>query len=352
MYMAFPAIAAGRRELVGTWTRVTPTPISDTLYISVPFDTRPTRATDPGAAMRYLLLMPMRATKHFPTWIGQADLGDIGVLAETCGFDAIGMTDHPFPDDEWLARGGHHSFDPFVALSFVGAAARRIRLATFVLVNGYRHPYVAAKAYASLDRLSGGRVIAGMAAGYLRREFEALDASWDDRGARFDAALDAMRAAWLGRTVERDGLFAAHGHTQLPPPIQPGGPPIWVGGNSRAARRRAALAADGWVPIGQPADMARITHTPPLETLEELTSMIAEVQNLRDQHGLGAADVCFAPFGDRTDIGPWATQVARSLDAYEEAGVTWLVVEPTSRSFTAFADDVRRVADVLVGGSH
>jgi len=298
--------------------------------------------------MRFNLLMPMRATKYYDRWIEDAHLVDVARLAEGAGFDAVSMTEHPFPDQAFLAQGGHHSFDPFVALSFMGAVTTRVKLVTFVLVSGYRNPYVTSKALASLDKLSGGRVIAGMAAGYLRAEFQALGADWEDRGALFDEAIDAMRAAWTGEPVEIDGPFTAHGNVQLPPPAQSGGPPIWMGGNSGAARRRAVARGQGWMPIGQQAAMAKITKTPPLETIPQLAELIGQVQAARSDSGGPPLDICFSPFGDREDVDSWAAQIKRDLASYEDAGVTWMTIEPHARSFGEFRDAVARVADLVL----
>jgi len=296
------------------------------------------------------LLMPMRATKHYDRWIEDGHLVDVARLAEEAGFDAVSATEHPFPDDEWLAHGGHHAFDPFVALSFMAAETTRVQLLTFILVAGYRSPYLAAKALASLDKLSGGRVVVGMAGGYLKSEFEVLQADWDHRGPRFDAAIDAMRAAWSGESVDIDGPFPAHGHTQLPPPALPGGPPLWIGGNSAVARRRAAEKGDGWIPIAQPEAMAKITRTPPLESIEQLAGMTADLRRRREQAGGDPLDVCFAPFGDQADAASWSRRIRRDLGAYEEAGVTWLTIEPYSRSLGQLRDDVLRIADEVASG--
>jgi probable F420-dependent oxidoreductase len=301
--------------------------------------------------MQFNLLMPMRATKHYDRWIEDGHLADVARLAESAGFDGVAATEHPFPEDDWLAHGGHHAFDPFVALSFMAAATTRVQLLTFVLVAGYRNPYLTAKALASLDKLSGGRVLAGMAVGYLRPEFDVLDAQWDDRGRRFDAAIDAMRAAWSGQSVDIDGPFPATGHTQLPLPAHPGGPPVWIGGNSVAARRRAAERGDGWMPITQGEAMATITKTPPLETMEQLTAMVADLRRRRAEHGGAPLDVCFLPFGDQADPSSWAKQIRRDLPAYEDAGVTWLMIEPYSRSLSELRGAVAVMADEVLSAA-
>lgn len=298
--------------------------------------------------MQFNLLMPMRAVKHYNQWIGEGHLTDVAQLAEMAGFAGVAMTEHPFPDDKWLSHGGHHSFDPLIALSFMAAVTAKVQLLTFVLVSAYRSPYVTAKSLASLDNLSGGRVVAGMAAGYLRSEFEVLGADWERRGELFDAAIEAMRAAWTGESVDIDGPFAAHGHTQLPRPARPGGPPIWVGGNSAAARRRAVRLGQGWMPLGQPAAMAKITHTPALETIGELAALIRDVQTQRAEHGGQPLDICFSPFGDRTDSLAWAKRIHQDLAAYEDAGVTWLTIEPGSRNLDDLRTAIAMLADEVL----
>jgi probable F420-dependent oxidoreductase len=301
--------------------------------------------------MRFLLMFPMRAVKHHERWLGKADLGDVARVVEDAGFDAIAMTEHPYPDDRWLAQGGHHAYDPFVSLAYMAAATRRLRLVTYVLVAAYRNPYLTGKAVASLDAVSRGRLTVGMAAGYLRSEFQVLGADFANRGAILDDTIAAMRDAWAGR--DHDGeRFPAHGHSMVPAPVQPGGPPIWIGGNSRPARRRAVRVGDGWMPIAQTPEMAAITRTPPLETMEQLAEQISAMQADRLAGGRAPLDVAFAPFekqhGRDGDVAAFARGLGARLGAYGDAGVTWLTIEPASRSFTDFTEDVGRLSSLLL----
>ncbi|MBX6387750.1 MAG: LLM class F420-dependent oxidoreductase [Frankia sp.] len=292
---------------------------------------------------------PMRAAKHWQQWIDERDLADVAVAAEECGFDMVSTTDHPFPEQNWVDNGGHHAFDPFVALSFMAAATRRVRLLTFVLVAGYRNPYLAAKSAASLDLLSGGRLVLGMGAGYQRAEFEVLGAALDDRGRRFDAAIQAMRAAWSGEVVDRDDpYFPAHGHTQLPGPAQPSGPPVWIGGNSRAARRRVARLADGWLPFEQPAAMSKITRTPPLSA-DELGERIEELRRMRTEHDRSPEfAVCFTPSVGR-DPQRAAEALAAMVLCYERVGVTHISVESHARSIDACLAEIELFGRAFAG---
>ncbi|MEX5636455.1 LLM class F420-dependent oxidoreductase [Parafrankia sp. FMc2] len=290
---------------------------------------------------------PTRAVKHWDTWIGDRDLADIAVAAEECGFDMVSTTDHPFPAQDWLANGGHHAFDPFVALSFMAAATRRVRLLTFVLVAGYRNPYLTAKAAASLDRLSGGRLVIGMGAGYQRAEFDVLDASFADRGPRFDAAIAALRAAWSGEVVERDDeFFPAHGHVMLPRPAQRPGPPVWIGGNSKAAMRRVAEVADGWLPFEQPAAMAAITGTPELRA-DQIGERIERLREMRSALGRPAEfEVCFSPAPTR-DPERTAEQLSAVLPEYERAGVTSVSIDSQARSIDNCLSEIEFLGKAL-----
>ena len=137
--------------------------------------------------------------------------------AEDAGFDACFVTDHPAPDIKWLAGGGHHALDPFVALSFAAAATTRIRVQTHILVLPYRNPLLTAKSVLSLDVLSAGRVILGVAPGYLKPEFAALGVDFDERNELTDEAIDVMRRIWTDGEIEFVGRnFRTRGTTMRP----------------------------------------------------------------------------------------------------------------------------------------
>jgi probable F420-dependent oxidoreductase len=302
--------------------------------------------------LKYNLMFPMRAVKHYRRWIGEGDLGDVARIAESAGFDAIAMSEHPFPDREWLANGGHHAFDPFVSLGMMAAATERLRVITYVMVAGYRSPYLAAKSAASLDLLSGGRLTLGMAAGYLKAEFDALGADFARRGALLDEAIAAMRASWEG--TDHDGPeFGVRGHLALPGPARPGGPPIWIGGNSRAARRRAVELGQGWMPILQSPEMAAITRTPPLADMVTLRGLIADLNERRAEAGGAPMDIALAPFeGDALrggDTGAFCSAFAARREEYRDAGVTWITIEPASRDLEAFRRDVATIGERVIG---
>ena len=241
-----------------------------------------------------------------------AAIGEMSRAAEAAGFDAVFVTDHPFPDDAWLAGGGHHALDPFVALAFAAAATTTLRLHTNLYVAAYRNPFLSAKAVATLDVLSGGRVILGVGAGYLEPEFAALGVAFEERNDLTDEAIVMMKRAWTESGVSAKGAHfdASAGHTMLPRPVQPGGPPIWIGGNSKRAIRRAVELADGWMPMPNPAKYAARRHSPALESLDDLRAGVTYAREHADK------------VGRRAPVGVMYALGRDPLDALAEAGVT------------------------------
>ena len=199
-----------------------------------------------------------------------------------------------------------------------------------MLVLPYRNPFLVAKAAATLDVLSGGRVTLGVAAGYLESEFAALGVPFAERNERADEAIPALRAAWSGERVEIAGKgFQAGGNLALPRPIQRPGPPIWVGGNSRRAIRRAVELGDGWLPFPAPKRLASHVRTAALTNLEELRAGIGYAREHAERTGRRAPlDVCFVPFGFELGVGDaeTAARLGEVLPDYRDAGVTWLAV--------------------------
>jgi probable F420-dependent oxidoreductase len=272
--------------------------------------------------------------------------------AEAAGFDSVSVTDHPMPHDEWMASGGHHALDPFVALSFAAASTTRLRLLTYIYVLAYRNPFLSAKAVASLDAMSNGRVIFGVAAGYLEPEFDALGVPFAERDDLADEAIRAMKVAWTEDGVHFEGRhFVARGHTQLPRPVQKPHPPIWVGGNSKRAIRRAVELGDGWLPIFNPAAHASRRRTPALESAADLRARITYATGLGEQLGRGKPlEVAITARGLR-GYGTPAFERNAFLDDVAElkaAGATYLNVNLNARTTREHAEHVARFGeDVL-----
>jgi probable F420-dependent oxidoreductase len=212
--------------------------------------------------------------------LGANGLSRVARRADELGFDAIAFTEHPAPTKAWLdSRAGHETLDVTSALSFCAAVTERIRLMSYLLVLPYHNAFLAAKALATVDRLSGGRLTVVAGAGYLPAEFEALGVDFETRNERFDEAIDVMRGVWSGSPFDYDGKhFRGRGITQRPAPVQATGIPVLIGGNSARARRRAA-GNQGWSPLLVTEEVAQSIRMPPLD----VTRLSRAITELRDQ---------------------------------------------------------------------
>lgn len=183
---------------------------------------------------------------------GVAELVQVTQACERADFDYVAVCDHvavPAPQAEAMSTSW---WDTIATLSYLAAVTGRVRLLSHVYVLPYRHPLVVAKAWATLDALSGGRAILGVGAGHLEGEFDALQVPFAERGRLLDEAIDAVRAALAEEFPTHHGeRWSFEGLGQRPRPMQ-ATVPIWVGGSSRAAMRRAAERGDGWLPQGPP----------------------------------------------------------------------------------------------------
>jgi probable F420-dependent oxidoreductase len=191
----------------------------------------------------------------------------VAQAAERLGYDSVWAADHvafpiesnsryPYSDTAMVASGRPAAADPLVSLALVAGCTETIGLGTSVLVLPYRNPLVTAKMIATLDVLSGGRTVVGAGAGWLEEEFEALSApDFASRGAVTDEWIEILRACWSQPTPSFQGVHYSFAAVDFQP--QPLGPiPIYVGGNSPAALRRAGRTADGWLGTAMPVEDA------------------------------------------------------------------------------------------------
>ena len=234
--------------------------------------------------------------------------------AEAAGFESVWTGEHvvlPDPSPRGFTMPPTLPFlDTVVALTLVAANTSTIKLGTGVIVLPLRNPVVLAKELASVDVVSGGRLIAGFAAGYVREEFAATGVPMAGRGDRMADYIRAMRALWSMSSPEYQGPFVSfRGIDAHPRPRQRRGPSIVVGGDAPAALRRAVTMADGWYGFG--LDVA------------EARRYIEELRRLGKDHerpaGLGPLEISVTPMGplDRATVGQ-----------YEELGVDRLVLLP------------------------
>jgi probable F420-dependent oxidoreductase len=305
--------------------------------------------------MKFSLQLPTDRVENIAEFGTAEAIAEIAQATEAAGFDASFVTEHPFPTDEWLGGGGHHALDPFVSLAVAASVTDKLLLHTNILVLAYRNPFLTAKAVASLDVVSGGRVIMGAGAGYLEGEFAALGADFANRNDRSDEALIAMKAAWSGESVRFDAPgFEAAGNTMLPAPIQKPHPPIWIGGNSPRAIRRSVDFAQGWSPFPLPAAGAGRTRTSAIESVEDLASGIGRMNEYAEKQGrTEPIDVNFVPFGlhMNTRKVPAEDALHEQFSALEAAGVTWVTMGLPTRSRGEYLDTLARFAETFLAKS-
>ncbi|MFG2870685.1 TIGR03619 family F420-dependent LLM class oxidoreductase [Streptomyces sp. NPDC048338] len=295
----------------------------------------------------YGMQLPVQSqsTLYAEAWeagAGPGDLVEIARAADRGGFDYIASCDHVAIPRRLAGPMGTVWYDPVATLSYLAAATERVRLLSHVAIVGLRHPLVSAKAYATLDHLSGGRLVLGVGAGHVEEEFDAVGADFAGRGRVLDETIDALKSA-LGpeEYPEFSGeRFAFKDLGQRPRPAQER-VPVWVGGSSPAAVRRAAVRGDGWLPQGDPRD--------------RLPAQIAKLLRLRSEAGVEAPITVGAiveplyvgeagwEVGRRTLTGK-AEDIAASLRAYGEMGVHQIQLRFRSRSRTELVDQMAAFA--------
>jgi probable F420-dependent oxidoreductase len=277
-----------------------------------------------------------------PHLMGPVDDGDYAIrfaqLAEELGFESIWVWEHVVLGVECRSSypytpSGRPHFgaevplaDPLIWLAYVASATRSIRLATGILILPQRNPVVLAKAAASLDRLSGGRLLLGTGVGWLREEAEAIGTPFEDRGRRASEWIEVMRCLW------REPVSSFHGAyhdfqdmVSLPKPAQRAGVPIIVGGHSRAAARRAGRLGDGFYPMGV--------------DLEQLETLLSEVREAAREAGRDPAAI---------EITMGGAFDAESIERHARAGVSRLVLYPPAGDLDALRDALEPFArDVM-----
>ena len=261
---------------------------------------------------------------------------DIAKRAETLGFDSVWVTDHLIVPASMNIIYRDNMLEPIALLSHLAAVVTRVRLGTSVIILPYRSPIVLAKMLATIDQLSQGRVILGTGAGWMEEEFEALNAPFKDRGDYCDEALQVIRAIWNHETVSMQGQFHHYENMQTSPrPVQPGGPPIWVGGNSARSRRRVAELGDGWHASGLlAAEMA-----PGCQHVRALWA-----QNNRQGEPVFSCRIALSLDGVSQEVTSYASRRPRSsitgsieaaveqFGAYQELGLEHVVLEMSTQS--------------------
>jgi probable F420-dependent oxidoreductase len=302
--------------------------------------------------MKFTFTHPMHSHPYNPELVTGSGIATVAAAAEAAGFDGFGFTDHPAPTQRWLEAGGHDALDPFVAMGFAAAHTTTLRLIPNIVVLPYRNPFVVAKSAATLDLISDGRFTLGVGVGYLKREFAALGVDFDERGDLFDEALEVIRGIWTTDDFSYEGRhFTASGITAHPRPVSRPHPPIWIGGNTAAARRRVATHGDGWCPFPAPAMLAQTARTAEMNS-ETLGDGIDDLRRRLETAGRdpSAIDISFtnAEGGSPGDDAFHADAYLNGVEMLAALGVTWLQVGLPGDSLAHLLETIERFGNAVL----
>lgn len=308
----------------------------------------------PEAGMQFAITHPMHSHPYNAELVTGAGIAKVAAAAEKAGFGGFGFTDHPAPTQRWLEAGGHDALDPFVAMGFAAAHTTTMRLIPNIVVLPYRNPFVVAKAGATLDLISDGRFTLAVGVGYLKREFTALGVDFDERADLFEEALHVIREVWTTDDFNYEGKhFNARGITAHPKPVSTPHPPIWVGGNTSAARARVARYAQGWCPFRAPALLAQTARTAALESTGQLRSGVDDLRRRLDEVGRDPWDVDItftndaggAPGSEAFNADEFLTGAAE----LESVGVTWIQVTVPGDSLAHAVETIDEFGETVIG---
>lgn len=261
---------------------------------------------------------------------------DVAVAADELGFESVWLPEHlVFPaslDGSPIAGDDHPPVDPTIPtldnvmfLVTLAQATQHVRLGTWVYNLALRHPLVSGRAFQTLDVLSDGRAVVGVGAGWIEQEYQAAGVDFASRGRRLNECIDVLRELWSSDTPSWDGEFFTLPPVKFEPKPPQGAIPIHVGGESRAALRRAATRGDGWLGMGHSPETAR--------------QQVAQLRELQSEAGRATADVEVTVGGSPT--------TADEVRAYADAGVDRLIVSPWRRTAEAVEGLQRYAADVV-----
>ncbi|MCI0829617.1 MAG: TIGR03619 family F420-dependent LLM class oxidoreductase [Chloroflexi bacterium] len=289
--------------------------------------------------MKYGFTLPGRGQLATPE-----RLGIIARKGEELGFDALLTGDHilvpkniksvyPYTEGgEFPGSPSGESMEQITLLSYIAGQTTQIRLVTSVLIVPHRNPLIAAKSLATLDVLSGGRLVVGVGVGWMREEFQALGLPpFEERGAVTDEYIRAFKVLWTEDDPSFEGKYISFDDISfLPKPVQKPHPPIWVGGESRPALRRTAELADGWYPLGS-------NPTFPMGTPEQLKAGLDRLAEYAKRFGRDPSEIetiyrthqfelTKTPAGaGRLPFVGDAEQIAGDIRRYQDMGVSTMI---------------------------
>lgn len=315
--------------------------------------------------MRYGFYLPTRG----PTAEADALAALVG-KGEEWGFDSVMIADHIVFPASFESKypytvtgafpGQGDGLEQLTLMTFVAARTRRLRLVSSVMVLPQRHPVLTAKTLASIDVLSGGRVTVGVGVGWLREEFEALGVDhFDRRGAATNEYIEAMKKLWTEDPVSYSGEFCRFENVHcLPHPVQKPHPPLWIGGESLSAMRRAVRLGDAWFPIGNNPKF-------PMETAAQYRARRDRLLQLLDEAGRDPASLSLAyaaqwrrlgeevksATGERRLFTGTADAIIDDIGQFHDMGVQTLQFNFQSATLSETIDKMQAFAEQVIAKS-
>jgi probable F420-dependent oxidoreductase len=288
---------------------------------------------------------------HYGRPIEPSRLVQLAVRAEEAGLDSLWVTDHVILPRDLALIYRSDMLDPLAVLPWLAGVTERIALGTSVIVLPYRSPLPVAKLLASVDVLSGGRLIVGVAVGWVEGEFEALGVPFRERGRRTDEAIELFRAVWTQEYPEiRTAGHHLTGVKASPMPLQKPRPPILVGGASDAALQRVARLGDGWHASGMPpatfraGALAVANHWKDAKREGE-PQLSLRIPILID--GIHRPAVDAALLGTRHVLRGPVTGIVRELRQYQSAGCEHVALEVSYSTYPAILDTIDVIAEQI-----
>jgi probable F420-dependent oxidoreductase len=259
----------------------------------------------------------------------------VAKAAEEAGFESVWTAEHVVLPDPQVppspVPAQTRLLDPAVSLAYLAAHTRTLLLATGIIILPQRNPVVLAKELASVDVLSGGRLVFGIGAGYLQAEFEALGAPFEDRGERTDEYIEVIRALWTQEAPRFEGRFVSFGDIDAQPrPVQEPHPPIVVGGMSPPALRRAVRQGNGWYGFALDVDA----------TATCVAGLRAAQQQVERPPELGPLEI---------SVTPSVPLDADALRRFEDLGVERLVPLALAGNAEGLIASIEKTAGALLG---
>lgn len=285
--------------------------------------------------MKFGLILPTHLPEASPELIRESAL-----LAEELGYDSVWTTDHIMMSRATPTPPYHSIFEALSVLAWVAGFTTRVKLGVSVLVLAQRNPVIVAKEIATIDRISGGRLILGVGTGWHAQEFEYLNADFHKRGRVLDEAILVLKQLWTEPDKAfRGTFFRFENQSFAPPPAQYGGPPILVGGLADAALRRAATYGDGWHASRIPPDqfaacVKRLAELNPSRKLPVSLRM-----NVTTERGQVPDER-----GGRFVMGGRTADILDDVRRYQEFGCTSMALTFWEGDRTTFLERARRFA--------